>query len=319
MSPVLQLVAGIATGLLALMVLVMLVIAPPIPRVARERRTAPGVVHVSSMQRMTAQATSAVDKALTRPTRRLFGPDELELAGVRFSPSEFLVLVLSASAILALLGFLVGLLRGVPILVAIVFAVIGPVAAKLILMVRTSRRRGKFADQIDDTLQFLASSLRAGHGLQRSIDAIATEMDSPMSEELTRVINESRLGRSLSDSLVHTAERMESEDFLWTAQAIAVNREAGGNLSEVLSQIATTIRERNQIQRHVRALSAEGKMSGWILIGLPIALFTFFVFVQPSYATIFFGTLVGWIAMAVAVLLLIIGTVWMLMAIRVKV
>ena len=185
MNPVLQLALGIATALLALMVLVMFVIAPPLPRVARERRTAPGVAHVSSMERVTAQATSVVDKALTRPTRTLFGPDELELAGLKSQPSEFLILVLSASAEIALLGFLVGLTRGVPILFAIVFAVLGPVGAKVILIIRTSRRRAKFADQLDDTLQLLASSLRAGHGLQRSIDAIATELDPPMSEELT--------------------------------------------------------------------------------------------------------------------------------------
>jgi tight adherence protein B len=200
-----------------------------------------------------------------------------------------------------------------------IFAILGPVIAKIILIVRTSRRRAKFADQLDDTLQLMASSLRAGHGLQRSIDAIATELDAPMSEELTRVVNETRLGRNVADSLLNTAERMESDDFLWTAQAIAVNQETGGNLSEVLSQIATTIRERNQIQRQVRALSAEGKLSGWILIAMPIALFTFFVIFQPAYGAVFFGTLVGWIAIAVGILLLIIGTIWMLLAIRVRV
>lgn len=319
MTPLLQLTLGVATALLAMVALVMLVIAPPMPRVAADRRRAPGVAHVSSMERVTAQATTAVDKVLRRPTRRLFGAEELELAGVRSQPSEFVILVLSATAVLALFGFLVGIIRGVPILFAIVFAILGPLGAKVLLNIRASRRRAKFADQLDDTLQLLASSLRAGHGLQRSIDAIATELDAPMSEELTRVVNETRLGRDTSDSLLNVAERMQSEDFLWTAQAIAVNRETGGNLSEILSQIAATIRERNQIQRQVRTLSAEGKMSGWILIALPIALFIFFVAFQPAYATVFFTTVIGWIAMAVGVLLLIVGTVWMLLAVRVKV
>ena len=139
-----------------------------------------------------------------------------------------------------------------------------------------------------------------------------------MSEELARAVNESRLGRSLPEALAITAERMQSKDFDWVAQAIAINAEAGGNLAEVLDQVARTIRERNQIRRQVAALSAEGRMSGVILVVLPIGLFLLFSIIQPNYTAVFFQSIIGIIAMIVAVVLLILGTIWMAVVVRVK-
>ena len=100
---------------------------------------------------------------------------------------------------------------------------------------------------------------------------------------------------------------MQSEDFDWVAQAIAINAETGGNLAEVLDQVGKTIRERNQIRRQVRALSAEGRLSGIILVALPIGLFLFFSIIQPTYIRVFFQSIIGIIAMIVAAILLIIG------------
>ena len=149
---------------------------------------------------------------------------------------------------------------------------------------RTSRRRAKFADQLDDTLQLIAGGLRAGHGLIRSgRRGRAATPTRPTSEELARVVNETRLGRDLADALAVTAQRMQSDDFEWVAQAIAINRETGGNLAEVLDQVGKTIRERNQIRRQVSALSAEGRLSAIVLVALPIVVFLFLAVIQPTY------------------------------------
>ena len=139
-----------------------------------------------------------------------------------------------------------------------------------------------------------------------------------MSEELTRAVNESRLGRPLPEALATTADRMQSKDFDWVAQAIGINAETGGNLAEVLDQVGKTIRERNQVRRQVASLSAEGRMSGIILVVLPIALFTFFAVVRPDYVAVFFNTILGIAAMIVAVLLLILGSIWIAFTVRVK-
>ena len=317
MNPAL-LVAGIAVVLLAILVLVFFVIAPPAPRVARDRRLAPGVEHVSTLTKVTERTTSVLDSAMSKRTSRLFGPEELEMAGIKTEPSGFLVLVASAASVLALLGVVVGLANGTSIIWAVLFALLAPVGAKLIVIMRTSKRRARFADQIDDTVQLIAGGLRAGHGLNRSLAAVASDAASPTNEELARVVNETRLGRNLADSLGVTARRMRSDDFEWVAQAIAINQETGGNLAEVLDQVGRTIRERGQIRRQVSALSAEGRLSGIILVALPIVVFLFLMITQPNYFAGFFQSVLGIVALIVAALLLIIGTIWISFTVKVK-
>ncbi|MFD5865273.1 type II secretion system F family protein [Agromyces sp. NPDC127015] len=312
------LIGGLVVVLLALLALIFFVIAPPAPRVARDRRLAPGAEYVSPLTRMTQATTAALDNAAAKQKRQLFGEEELELAGIKTEPSGFAIFVFAGSAVLALLGALLGLTSGTSIWLALLFGFLGPVIAKFIVASRTSSRRAKFADQIDDLVQMIAGGLRAGHGLNRSLAAVAVEAEAPVSEELARVVNETRLGRPLSDALHAIALRMKSADFEWVAQAIAINQETGGNLAEVLDQVGKTIRERNQIRRHVRALSAEGRLSAIILVALPIGVFLFLLLVNPTYVSFFFTNVVGWIALFVAFVLLVVGSIWVFFAARVK-
>ena len=117
----------------------------------------------------------------------------------------------------------------------------------------------------------------------QSLASVARQAEKPTSEEFARVINETRVGRELSDSLDETAARMKSDDFVWVTQAIAINREVGGNLAEVLDGVAHTIRERNQIRGQVQALSAEGKLSAYVLMALPFGIAGFLAFANPEY------------------------------------
>ena len=309
---------GVILALLAMLALVFLVIAPPPRRVSIERRLAPGTEHVTALTKATDKTVASIESAMSGRQGKAYSEERLELAGVRMSPSAFLLVVFSMAAVLALLGVLVGFGTWWSIVWALVFAALAPVLANAFLAVRTSRRRAAFADQLDDTLQLVSGNLRAGHGLTQAIDSVAQYADPPTSEEFSRIVNESRIGRDLDLALASTATRMQSEDFNWAAQAIAVNRETGGNLSETLQRTAATIRERNQIRRQVKALSAEGRLSAIILIALPIAVFLIVLFTQPQYLAPFFESILGWIALAVAVVLMIVGTIWMLFAVRVK-
>ncbi|REJ03922.1 type II secretion system protein F [Microbacterium bovistercoris] len=317
MSPTL-LFGGILLGTLALFALLFMVIAPAAPRVARSRRLAPGQEHVSALTRFTQRTTDALDAAGAKRRRRLFGAEELELAGIKTEPSGFLILVIAGSAVLAVLGALLGLSSGSPLLLAIIFGLLGPVIAKLIVSSRTSARQAKFGEQIDDLVQMIAGSLRAGHGLNRAIAAVAAEAEEPASEELTRVVNETRLGRPLADALRTVAERMKSPDFEWVTQAIAISQETGGNLAEVLDQVGSTIRERGQIRRQVKALSAEGRLSAIILVCLPVGVFLLLLVLNPAYVGFFFSNFMGIIALIVALILLSIGTIWVSRAVRVE-
>ena len=153
----------------------------------------------------------------------------------------------------------------------------------LFLRILASRRRAKFEDQLGDTLQMLAGGLRAGHSLLRSVDAVAQEAESPTSEEFARLVNETRLGRDLKDSMLDAARRLKSEDFDWTGQAIEIHREVGGDLAEVLDHVGETIRERSEIKGQVKSLSAEGKLSAYILIALPVGMFLYLSAANPRY------------------------------------
>lgn len=314
----LVLYGGVAAALIALFVVVFLVIAPPRPRVPLERRRAPGTVDTSTLTRVTDRTVEVIDGVMHRRGRAPFTAEELELASIRMQPSGFVLMVLSASTVLALVGLLLG--TGTPwtIPLMVTFAALGPIGAKVLLSVRAGQRRAKFAEQLDETLALLAGGLRAGHSLLRAVDAASQETPAPSSDELARVVNENRIGRDLGDALDNTAVRMQSEDFTWVAQAIAINREVGGNLSEVLDQVGHTIRERNEIRRQVKALAAEGKMSAWVLILLPIGVFTFLLLTQPNYFGGFFESIWGIAALAAAAVLLVAGSLWMMAAVKVK-
>lgn len=309
---------GVALGLVALFVLVFLVVAPPSPRVSLERRRAPGTVHVSTLTKVTDRTVSVVDRLTSRRPAPLFGAVELEEANVRMTPPAFLLLVTCASVVLGLFGVLIGGFSLWSVLFVVVFAGLAPVGGKVLLTVRASQRRARFADQLDDTLTLLAGGLRAGHSLLRAIDAVSKEIDAPTSEELSRVVNETRVGRDLGAALETTAIRMRSDDFEWVAQAIAINREVGGNLSDVFDQVGTTIRERNQIRRQVKALSAEGRISALVLIALPIGVFIFLFMTQPGYFAGFFSSVFGILALVVAALLLLVGAFWLSVVVKVK-
>ncbi|WP_241983460.1 type II secretion system F family protein [Cryobacterium tagatosivorans] len=317
MNPMI-LYVGIAIGLIALLVIVFLVIAPPRPHIPLERRRAPGAVETTALTRMTDQTTAAIDKAIRRRGKAPFSASELEQANIRMQPSGFVLLVVTASIMLALLGLLLGSENGLGVPLMVTLAALAPIGAKVTLAIRTAARRAKFADQLDESLGLLAGGLRAGHSLLRAVDAVSQETESPTSEEFARVVNETRIGRDLGEALDTTAQRMHSDDFQWVAQAIAINREVGGNLSQVLDRVGHTIRERNEIRRQVKALAAEGKMSAWVLILLPIGVFTFLILTQPNYFNGFFDSVWGVAALALALVLLIVGSLWMMAVVKVK-
>lgn len=308
---------GVVLAALALFAIVFLVLAPPKPRVSVERRLEPGTTHVSLLTRATERTVSAIESS-TKGRRRLFDEEELDLAGLRMEPSQFLLVTFSSAAVLAVLGVLVGFGTPWSVLFAVLFAVLAPLGAKALLAFRTARRRGRFAAQLDDTLQLISGNLRAGYGLVQALDGVARDLDEPTSEEFARVVNETRLGRELGPALEQTADRMRSDDFRWAAQAIMINRETGGNLAEVLENVAGTIRERNEIRRQIQALSAEGRLSATVLSLLPVVVFGAVLLLQPTYFTIFFTTIVGLAALVVSLLLLGVGIFWMYRVTKVK-
>ena len=188
--------------------------------------------------------------------------------------------------------------------------------ARVFLARRRSRRRRLFAEQLGDLLQQLAASLRAGHGLMQAVEGAAREAESPTKDELRRLTAEIRLGRDFVDSVAAVADRMENEDFRWVTAAIRIHREVGGDLAQVLDRVGDTIRARQRLHRQVRALSAEGRMSAWVLLAMPIVMSMLLSVLHPGYITAMFGSALGLAMLLAAGGLMAFGALWLRMLIR---
>lgn len=260
----------------------------------------------SALSKVTASAVSAINASVGHQKSGTLGRDRLDRAGLKREPGDYLVIVGSITLLSAVVGFFVANL-----VFAFICAALAIAGAYATLNYLISRREKKFAEQVPDTLQMLSGGLRAGHSMLRSVDAAAQEQSVPMSDELGRVINETRIGRDLGEALADVANRTKSEDFLWVAQAVDVHREVGGDLAEVLDHVGETIKDRNQIRRQIASLSAEAKMSGTVLIGLPICMFMLLMFMSPTHSRIFTTTIPGFVMILVCTVLVVIGSLWM--------
>ena len=312
MSPALLFLGlvAVATALL----LLALVVLPAGPGRVPLSRLDPSVAPSSSaLAGAGAAAGAAVEKALAKRGRLAEGAAALERAGMTMRLPDFVLVVGLATVAGGVLGVALG-----GLLPALLLAAAAPLGAKLLLKFRAGRRQAAFADQLDDSLQLMAGSLRAGHSLLRAVDSVSQEAAAPTSEEFSRIVNETRVGRDLNDALDEVAARMGSDDFVWVAQAIAIHREVGGNLAEVLDAVGHTIRERNAIRRQVKALSAEGKLSAIVLMALPFGVTGFISMTNPAYIGRFTESLMGYAMLGAALLMLVVGGLWLKKTVAIK-
>ncbi|MDQ4501874.1 type II secretion system F family protein [Sinomonas sp. ASV322] len=267
----------------------------------------------STLTKLTDGAVGAINKTLHGRQVRFIPVDKFEQAGLKIRAADFLLMCAASFFALGLIGFIFGGLG-----IAVLAACAGPTILLAWLNLTAARRQSAFAQQLPDTLQMLAGSMRAGHSLLRAVDGAAEESEAPMGEELRRVVNENRIGRELVESLTDTAARMKSQDFLWVAEAIETQREVGGNLAELLDNVNETILDRAKLFRQVKALSAEGRVSALVLVSLPIFMLIMISLINASYAAVFFTTLPGWGMLAASALMLTVGSVWLMRLIKPK-
>ncbi|MCW2817247.1 MAG: hypothetical protein JWR42_34 [Marmoricola sp.] len=240
----------------------------------------------------------------------------LEGAGMALKPAEWLLVHAGVTVVAGLLGLL---LSGGGILLTLLFLVLGGVGGWVYLGLRRARRLKAFSNGLADSLQLMSGSLSAGLSLAQSIDTIVKEGAEPMTSEFKRVIVESRLGVPIEDSLEGVAQRMESRDFNWVVMAIKIQREVGGNLAELLLTVAGTLREREFLRRHVKALSAEGRLSAYVLGGLPPVFLLYLTMSKGDYVAPLYTTPIGWVMCGGMVVMLTVGFVWMMKVAKVDV
>lgn len=239
---------------------------------------------------------------------------DLDAAGIKWRSGEVLVASLGIGMAGAVLGFALGGIVG-----AALFGVgglFGPIAK---IKFTVSRRRAKFGEQLPDVLLLMSGAMRAGHSIQQAMNAVAEDAKAPSSEEFRRTMTEVRLGASLDDALDALAKRVGLVDFDWTILAIQIQREVGGNLSEILEIISETIREREKLRRDIKALTAEGRMSAWVLGLLPIGMALLLFMKSPDYLVPLYTTSTGWMLIGVSVALMLVGVFWMRKIIKIEV
>jgi tight adherence protein B len=304
MSPLL--LVGLVAVAAAVLLLVLVVLPAGPGRVPLSRLDPSSAPSSSALAGAGAAAGAAVHKALAKRGRLAEGTAALERAGMTTTLPDFVLVVGLSTVAAGALGLVLG-----GVVMGLLLAVAAPLGAKLLLKFRASRRQAAFADQLDDSLQLMAGSLRAGHSLLRAVDSVSQEAAEPTSVEFSRIVNETRVGRDLNDALDEVAARMGSDDFVWVAQAIAIHREVGGNLAEVLDAVGHTIRERNAIRRQVKALAAEGKLSAIVLMALPFGVTGFISLTNPTYIGRFTESFTGYAMLGVAGVMLLVGGLWL--------
>ncbi len=240
----------------------------------------------------------------------------LTAAGSGFKPSEWLLVHVGVVIGAGVIGLLLG--KG-SIVVGVLFIIIGLVVPPIYLRFRAARRRQAFDDALPEVLQLISGALSAGLSLAQAVDTVVREGPEPIASEFKRVLVEARIGMPLEDAFDGVAERFQSKDFAWSVMAIRIQRQVGGNLAELLNNVASTMRERAYLRRQVKSLSAEGRMSAVILCALPPC-FALYLFVSNRE---FLDPLLtdprGWIISGAGVIWLLVGVFWMSRLVKVDV
>ncbi len=227
-------------------------------------------------------------------------------AGLPLRSGEFIVLCFASATLLAMLFLLLG---GGQLVAGVTGAVAGFFFPFILVNMKIARRMKAFNGQLGDALILIANSLRTGYSFMQASDMVAQEMRPPISSEFSRAVKEMNLGVTIEDALANLGKRINSEDLDLVLTAVLIQRQVGGNLSEVLDNIARTIRERVRIRGEIRTLTAQGRISGIIVSLLPVVLGLVIYLLNPEYVKLLFVHPVGKIMLGVAGLGQVIGII----------
>jgi tight adherence protein B len=231
---------------------------------------------------------------------------QLSRADIKLTVSEYAAVhVISMFGFFAL-GYFV--LFGQQIVMAIASGFVGFFAPRIYVSRITSSRLKNFEQQLPDTLGLWVNALRSGYSVLQSMEAIARDAPEPTATEFKRVVQEVQLGINMEDALAHLLARVESEDLDLVITAVNIQREVGGNLAEILDVISHTVRERIKLKGEISVLTAQGRITGYLISGLPIILALFLYTINPGYmGNLFENRMCGWPMLGIALALIGIG------------
>ena len=227
----------------------------------------------------------------------------LRQAGLKMRAATLLLV----SLVLSLVGFLFGWMWNLPWQMVGLSALGAAIIPFLVISVKRQQRFSKFEELFPDALDLLARSVRAGHAFTTGFELIADEMPDPLAEEFRTTYDQQNLGLPLGDALQNLIERVPGGDVRLFVTALQIQRESGGNLAEILDNLSVVIRERFKLYRHIRVSTAEGRMSLYFLMGLPVATGLFMYLTNPDYMAPLIEEPLGHQMLEVAVALQLVG------------
>jgi tight adherence protein B len=239
--------------------------------------------------------------------------ETLELAEIRTSAFRIALWTLAGTLLAMWVLVLIG---------SVWFAILGlgvPLVVRSVIFRKLERRRKLFGEQLPDNLQVLASALRAGHSFVGALSVVIDDADDPSRTEFRRVVADEQLGIPLEDAIRSVVKRMGNEDLEQVALVAALQRQTGGNMAEVLERVTETIRERFELRRMVHTLTAQGRMSRWIVTALPIGLLLAISLINPEYTRPLFASTGGRVALMVGSVMLVAGSLVIKRIVNIKV
>lgn len=239
----------------------------------------------------------------------------LEQSEIPLRSGEIVFLAVVGTLVIGLIGFILS----ANLLVALILMAFAGAVPLLLLSRKRSSILRRFEEQLPDVLTLLAGTLRSGFSLLQGLEATAAEAPEPAGRELRRAYQETRMGKSVQESLNDVADRMESQDLGWTVVAIGIQQDVGGNLAELLDSVASTMNQRERLRREVRALTGEGRISALVLFLFPPGFTMLMYGMQPEYISKLFANTGGIIASVVAATLMVLGGLWLKRIVRLDV
>jgi tight adherence protein B len=231
---------------------------------------------------------------------------QLEQAAIPLRVGEFYMIRWSAAAILFFVPFVFGF-SIFNFLIAIGLSVVGYMIPAQWVNSRRKKRINHINAQLVDLLGMVSNSLKSGYGLMQSFEFAARQLPDPLGHEIQRMLRESTLGVSAEQALNALGKRVDSRDLDMVLTAINIQRSVGGNLAEILDKVAYTMRERERIRGEINTLTAQQKLTGIVIGGLPVFMFIIFMVVNPDYMATLFTTTAGRLLIVVGLSLEVVG------------
>jgi tight adherence protein B len=257
----------------------------------------------------------AFDRLMANTSRGSAVSRWIEQSGMKASLSTVLLIALVLAAIMAVVAQLV---TRAPISM-VAGAAIGFSLPFIVLRVKRTRRLRKFEEEFPEALDLISRALKAGHAFATGLKMVADEMKEPVGPEFRKTFDEQNFGLPLKDALENLTLRIPILDMRFFATAVLIQRETGGNLSEILENLAHVVRERFKILRQVRVYTAHGRLTGYVLLALPAVLAIALSFINPEHMNMLFRERIGQILLMVAIGMQTAGFIWIRQVVKIEV